>query len=849
MTDAVGRDAELHSLVRLLEQTRGHKGGVCLLWGNQGLGKRHLLSVARRSTQVGLTWANFRLDEAGRQAEQCKRIRACVARAPMPTIVAVTDAHNASKSAIAFLSGLIDELRDRPVLVVLIAHADRAKAGVRMAFADMVEHGAACVELDRLPIAAMRRLLRSEFAGEKPLRADAFERCIHLANGNPQYLRDLSASARRTPARLELRTVSLQLERKFEQVTPAVVEAARSAAILGDAFELRALAFVIRRSPAATERALERLCDDEILKFDDAPSAGNSYAFIEPGARWVLQRQLSPARREELCRRALSYQSTVDQPWTLRQLADYHEGANLHAKAFELLLAAGDESQSRGDIAAAIPYYARAVSRATTPELELNARLLLARALDLYGQDDFAVMEYERVIRLAAGTRPEAALIDLCCELRQTQLDSLGDAAGDLGAFEPLMRLSQEAQAVARARLWPLEESLRPGADRQADSSADESTPPVWQRRASFYGARAAMFEGRLSDAARLLRAARSLARGEQSGMGLVHTLNIASENARSLGCFAEQVTFAKEALENARPPYASWARLLLGANFATALIDAGRIDDAAVVLGQIEDEPLGSTLARMMHRAASTLVRCLGGVRVALHPGDHADLEKALSYGEQCAISYVGTAFVLAALLSDASQTAQQALRRCILRLHDSTDASMILVLAAQVGASGTVDAAGARLQNGSLHSLPFNRAVLNLFHAIRARHSRAKFDKGSLASAIHTFDELGCGYLRAIARLASGEDRSAFGLFVGKSAQVVGRSSLLTDPADGEPRLTRRQRLVASLLRNGYSNRRIAGDLGIAEGTVAIHVAAILRKFGVKSRLELVTSKTVGA
>ena len=54
---------------------------------------------------------------------------------------------------------------------------------------------------------------------------------------------------------------------------------------------------------------------------------------------------------------------------------------------------------------------------------------------------------------------------------------------------------------------------------------------------------------------------------------------------------------------------------------------------------------------------------------------------------------------------------------------------------------------------------------------------------------------------------------------------------------------RLTRRQREVLKLLQEGATNREIAEKLGIGEGTVKLHVSAILRSLGVKNRTMAVT------
>lgn len=51
----------------------------------------------------------------------------------------------------------------------------------------------------------------------------------------------------------------------------------------------------------------------------------------------------------------------------------------------------------------------------------------------------------------------------------------------------------------------------------------------------------------------------------------------------------------------------------------------------------------------------------------------------------------------------------------------------------------------------------------------------------------------------------------------------------------------LSDRENQVARYVRMGWSNRRIASELGIAEGTVKRHVSNILVKSGLESRTQL--------
>jgi len=67
----------------------------------------------------------------------------------------------------------------------------------------------------------------------------------------------------------------------------------------------------------------------------------------------------------------------------------------------------------------------------------------------------------------------------------------------------------------------------------------------------------------------------------------------------------------------------------------------------------------------------------------------------------------------------------------------------------------------------------------------------------------------------------------------------------SLADEPASGfingnGDQLTPRQRDVLTRLRDGKSNKQIAHELGLTEGTVKVHVTAILRHLGVRNRTQ---------
>ncbi|HEY0835210.1 MAG TPA: response regulator transcription factor [Azospirillum sp.] len=73
---------------------------------------------------------------------------------------------------------------------------------------------------------------------------------------------------------------------------------------------------------------------------------------------------------------------------------------------------------------------------------------------------------------------------------------------------------------------------------------------------------------------------------------------------------------------------------------------------------------------------------------------------------------------------------------------------------------------------------------------------------------------------------------------------AEANGRRRPMESSAEraGGYGLTQRQREVLDCLRAGKSNKQIAYELGLSEGTVKIHVTAIFKSLGVKNRTQAV-------
>jgi len=93
---------------------------------------------------------------------------------------------------------------------------------------------------------------------------------------------------------------------------------------------------------------------------------------------------------------------------------------------------------------------------------------------------------------------------------------------------------------------------------------------------------------------------------------------------------------------------------------------------------------------------------------------------------------------------------------------------------------------------------------------------------------------------FLRAIETILSG------GVFAPASlANLPFRAPMVAAPLDGRAhlgQLTDRQRAVFALLAEGCATKEIARRLNLAIGTVKVHLAAIYRALGARSRLEAV-------
>ena len=154
-----------------------------------------------------------------------------------------------------------------------------------------------------------------------------------------------------------------------------------------------------------------------------------------------------------------------------------------------------------------------------------------------------------------------------------------------------------------------------------------------------------------------------------------------------------------------------------------------------------------------------------------------------------------------------------------------------------------------GADLSSAALATLKAGREALRAtrFAIVSAAGTRADI-LASLAAGFHGFiskRQSDTDILSAITDMLSGRIYVPESLAEGGEGDVLSsRSYRETLPALSTEadvlKLTKRQREVLTLLARGLSNKEIARALDIAEATTKIHMAALLRGFGVRNRTE---------
>lgn len=155
---------------------------------------------------------------------------------------------------------------------------------------------------------------------------------------------------------------------------------------------------------------------------------------------------------------------------------------------------------------------------------------------------------------------------------------------------------------------------------------------------------------------------------------------------------------------------------------------------------------------------------------------------------------------------------------------------------------------ASGAVVWDGIALDVSEKREALDALRLAKMEADAAEAGKARLIAAVGTMLEEVLGELRQAAR-RTGEEahfRSVTARLsnarraLGQGAVALDDPCLAVERPDRWASLSARQHEVLALLAEARSNREIAGELGITEGTVKLHVAAVLKQLGAANRTE---------
>ncbi|WP_188194120.1 BTAD domain-containing putative transcriptional regulator [Nonomuraea sp. SYSU D8015] len=382
---AIGRDAELHTVMRRLLAARSGTGGLLLVTGEAGIGKSRILTeAATRARNSGM--AVLRGSSVQRGGPYRPVVEALVPAAPpalahdrrlvpyrsvlarlLPgwsgetgpdrtlvdqvvllgesvlellrviagshgLVVTLDDLHWADPDSLALLGYLSGRLSTSPVLLICAARDDEPGG---TALTELRRQAAAVLDLPRLTSAQVATLVRARAVG---LGDEAVELVVRRSDGLPLLAEELVEAlegARGGPG--VPATVAELTHRRMDSLPRPTREILHMAAILGGDLDWRLLPTVSGRTEDEVAEALRTAVDASLLVID--PQAGG-------GLRWrhaltrdaVLARLLAP-ERAVLARRAAAALDIGELPRDRVSLAaELYAQSGQNADAARLLL-------------------------------------------------------------------------------------------------------------------------------------------------------------------------------------------------------------------------------------------------------------------------------------------------------------------------------------------------------------------------------------------------------------------------------------------------------------------------------------------------------------------------------
>jgi DNA-binding CsgD family transcriptional regulator/tetratricopeptide (TPR) repeat protein len=791
-----------------------------------------------------------------------------------PLLLTVDDLHWCDSPSLRWLAYLIPRMEDFDLAIVVgvrPAEPGEAPALLAQIVADPM---ATVIQPAPLSAAATARLVR---ASVSPDADDAFcDACHELTGGNPQLLRELrnwivAESVDPTNTNIDrLREVaalagSRALAARLARLSPEAIRLAHAVAILGEEVEPRRAAKLAELDERAAGQAMADLARVDIVR-PQLP-----LGFVHPLVRAAVEETLTPLEREAA--HALASKLLIESGAEPERIAAHLLLAPPAAdpEVVAALREAASSAASRGASDSAVAYLRRALAE-PPPSSERTQSLLELGAVETLVDGNASVEhlgEAHALIEDPVRRAETAALLgfQLFYLHRLDESDAVfTQALEELAGSDLELTRVLEAGLISNGIFHP---PLQKSAARRLDEVRRRGGDTTLGEKMllallAFYDARSGAPAAVTVPIARRALGGETLLRADAGGGPLIRAgmvLAMADEDDAlalydavlteahlrgSATAFASAKFFRAQALvfrgdlaeaeADAREAFAAcreWGFHLLDAFIyiqADALMEQGKLDDAAAVVADAGEPPPGDAPSYTFQgsRARLRMLRgdLLGGLELMLDAGRRFEAVGGRNPAFMPWRSQAALALLQLERPEEAAALAEEELE--LARVWGAPRA-----LGAALRAAGLVESGKrglALLQEavevlaGSPAKLEQAKARTELGAALRRANQRAKA-REQLRRAVELATI--CGATPLAARAESEL------LATGARPRRIALSGLES--------LTPSERRVAELAAQGPTNREIAQALFVTPKTVEVHLSSVYRKLGISSRSQL--------
>lgn len=812
-----------------------------------------------------------------------------------PTLLIAEDLHWADDLSLEVLARVARRTAGLPLLVYASYRSDELHASARLRQWRshlLAQRHAEEAQLRRLTESETRTVVTA-ILGTDAVRAELAALVYERSDGVPLHVEEILGAMRDPGAVGEARdlpvpdTVAEAIVERAARLSPGALAIARTATVIGRAFERGLLCSVVDASPDEVDTALAELREKQFLVID---GEGDWIRFRHALICDVLYEGIRPTQRTSMHGRVAEVSASRSAEADAAYVAAHYERAGDRGQAFRWGLLAARSAAARSAHRAADAAY-RLALRAAGSELTAleRAGLLAEHAHEAAAIDDndTAASAYAeaRALFAAAGDRRRAAELAAPLAAARHLLGSPLDERRSLlvGALQDLDGEDDQAAAVTRARIEAglataymldrrLPEAVTAGGE--ALIHAREVGDLATATNAAVTVGAAKVFAGEMAEGWSILEEAiaTAAAHGLEAEAARGHRMigscaSVLVEYARAERWLREGIAYAERAeLWNHRHYMGShlahvlWATgrwqeawslaqqtLADGRGGITTRVTAlhvigyvalGRGDRTAAEDALVEARALGET----MHELQRVAPAMWGLAESALLAGDAARARALAEEGRALSERYRDAAYLFPFVLTG-------------LRAHLAADGPS----AAEAWLEAVSTPLRSRSIPGTLPALDHARGVLlvaqgspakarQLLEAARtAWLERGRVWEGTWALADLARCELRAGRVDDAGRLAAEARDAALAIGAAPLAEIAAGLARLAAERGAlqEPwaPLTAREYQVARAIAQGLTNAQIAAELRISPRTVATHVEHILTKLGASRRVEIAT------